>query len=68
MGKVVRLTERDLNRLIKKVIKEGVNVKAEPIGTVSDLPQGATQGTWKLENNNLYLYIDNGFLGHYIKG
>ena len=69
MGKVVRLTERDLNRLIKKVIKEGVIVTGEPTGTMSVLPQGAIQGTWRFENNRLYLFDDKGgMIGDYIKG
>lgn len=69
MGKVVKLTERDLNRLVKRVLKEGVTIETEPIGTVSVLPQGVTQGTWKLEGNNLHIFADNGGqLGHYVKG
>jgi hypothetical protein len=69
MKKVVKLTESDLKRIVKRVMNEGVIVTAEPIGTVSALPQGVAQGTWKLEGNNLHIFADNGGqLGHYTKG
>ena len=55
-----RLTERDLNRIVRRVINEGT-----PIDVAQNLDSnwvGANNGmtgTWKIENGYLYLFIGN---------
>ena len=57
MGKVVRLTERDLNRLVKRVMDEGVEIgDITSVSTAKEIPSTVTQGTWKVVNGILYLY------------
>ena len=56
MGKVVRLTERDLNRLIKKVIKQGVVITAY----AANIPADGQKGTWVTKDNELFIYDSTG--------
>jgi len=61
MGKVVRLTERDLNKLIKRVMDEGVVIgDITSVSTAKEIPSTVTQGTWKVANGELYLYDPDG--------
>jgi hypothetical protein len=61
MGKVVRLTERDLNKLIKRVMDEGVVIGDEvSVSTAKEIPSTVTQGTWKVANGELNLYDPDG--------
>jgi hypothetical protein len=41
MRKVVRLTERDLSRLVKRVVNEGINV----MGDINNFPDGVYELT-----------------------
>ena len=52
MRKTYRLTERDLTRIVKRVIKEDVERF-----TLSDVKEGlcGNKGTWRLENTMLLL-------------
>lgn len=52
MRRTVRLTERDLSRIVRRVINED----AERF-TLSDIKSGScgTEGTWKVENGSLIL-------------
>lgn len=52
MRRTVRLTERDLSRIVRRVINED----AERF-TISDIQNGScgTSGTWKVENGSLIL-------------
>jgi hypothetical protein len=75
MKKVIRLTERDLNRLVKRVISEGVvqyisaselNQKLKSMGAVYGKPanvqmyEGGTLGPFvKLPGETLYYSITN---------
>jgi hypothetical protein len=61
MGKVVRLTERDLNKLIKRVMDEGVVIGDKvSVSTAKEIPSTVTQGTWKVANGELNLYDPDG--------
>jgi hypothetical protein len=50
MGRIVRLTERDLTRLVKRVIKED-----QERFELSDVKAGAcgNSGTWEVKNGSL---------------
>ena len=52
MGRIVRLTERDLTRLVKRVIKED-----QERFELSDVKAGAcgNSGTWEVINGSLIL-------------
>jgi len=52
MGRIVRLTERDLTRLVKRVIKED-----QERFELSDIQSGAcgNSGTWEVKNGSLIL-------------
>jgi hypothetical protein len=52
MGRIVRLTERDLTRLVKRVIKED-----QERFELSDVKAGAcgNSGTWEVKNGSLIL-------------
>ena len=58
MRRTVRLTERDLSRLVRRVIREGI---AEDIGlqTLSQIQKtNGSKGSYYVENNKLI--INNG--------
>jgi hypothetical protein len=52
MKRTVRLTERDLTRLVRRVIKED-----QEIFTLNDVQDGTcgTSGTWEVRNGSLIL-------------
>ena len=52
MGRIVRLTERDLTRLVRRVIKED-----QERFELSDVKAGAcgNSGTWEVKNGSLIL-------------
>ena len=52
MGRIVRLTEKDLTRLVKRVIKED-----QERFELSDVKAGAcgNSGTWEVKNGSLIL-------------
>lgn len=61
MKKVVRLTEKDLTRLVKKIIKEGEELETvqqtEPM-TLADFIKANPNinGTWVTQSGVIYLY------------
>lgn len=58
MKKVVRLTEADLNRVVKRIINEGVTVMVPEITSVAPT---ATSGTFKFDvNSGLELFDAQG--------
>ena len=58
MARIIRLTERDLTRLVKRIVREGV---VEEIGAVplSQVKEG-TKGTYYVQNGKLI--INDGFM------
>ena len=60
MRKTVRLTERDLHRIVKRVIKEGVVVTAY----AKNIPATGQKGTWDTNDDQLNIYDSTGRLIH----
>ena len=57
MRRTVRLTERDLSRLVRRVIREGI---AEDIGlqTLSQIQKtNGSKGSYYVENNKLIINV-----------
>lgn len=52
MKKVVKLTESDLNRIVKRVMNEGSVV----VGYLKDMPEEGLKGTWSVKNGTLTLH------------
>jgi hypothetical protein len=64
MARIVRLTEKDLTRLVKRVVKEQSD--DEERFTLGDIRAGAvgTKGSWIVENGSLKLVdceFDDGY-------
>lgn len=58
MKRVVRLTEADLNRVVKRIIKEGVKIEVPEITSIAPT---ASSGTFKFDvNNGLELFDAQG--------
>jgi len=56
MKKVVKLTESDLNRIVRKVMNEGV-ITTQVVNVDQDFPHMMNQkGTWVADQNQIKFY------------
>ncbi len=58
MKRITRLTERDLTKLVKRVINEGIIQPVSPTEFMTNKPNG--RGTFEVKNNSLILKDQNG--------
>jgi len=61
MGRTVRLTERDLTRLVKRIVREGFELEIGQI-PLSKINTIGAKGTYYVENGKLIIIDQNQYM------